>query len=116
MVISDDAQRDEALRSGANLVLASDELIDALPMLLTDLARVLDETTLAELDRQCSEPLPPEALDAVAKFNAGAYHEQHDAFEALWMQEPGPVRQLYQGVLQVGIAYSRSRAVIHAAR
>ncbi len=106
VLISDDARlRDEALRSGANLVLASDELVDAIPMLLTDLARVLDEATLAELDRQCDEPLPPEAIDAVKKFNAGAYHEQHDAFEALWMQEPGPVRQLYQGVLQVGIAY-----------
>src|SRR5664279_1280182 len=106
VLVTDDArQRDEALRGGTNLVIASGELIGSLPMLLTALARVPDPAALAALDRQCDEALPPEALDAVRKFNAGEYHEQHDQFEALWMHEPGPVRQLYQGVLQVGIAY-----------
>ncbi len=106
VVITDDPKRrDEALRSGANLTLGRGELINSLPTLLTELARVPDSAELAELDRQCDQPLPPEALDAVHKFNKGEYHEQHDAFEALWMQEPGPVRSLYQGVLQVGIAY-----------
>ena len=64
-----------------------------------------DPAQIAELDRQCEESLPAGAVEAVQKFNAGLYHEQHDEFEALWMREPGPVRQLYQGVLQVGIAY-----------
>ncbi len=106
VLISENAQqRDAALRSGTNMVLAPGELVAALPMLMDELARVPDPAALAELERQCGEPLPPEALDAVAKFNRGEYHEQHDAFEALWMAEPGPVRQLYQGVLQVGIAY-----------
>lgn len=106
VLVSDDPrQRDEALLGGANMVIAPGGLPEALPTLLTELARVLDPALLAELERQCGEPLPPEAVDAVRKFNAGEYHEQHDAFEALWMQEPGPVRQLYQGVLQVGIAY-----------
>src|ERR1700704_5395285 len=41
---------------------------------------------LAELDRQCDEPLPAGAIEAVHKFNAGEYHEQHDEFEALWMR------------------------------
>ena len=102
LVTADAQQRDAALLGGANMVVAPADLLDSLPMLLGDLARVPD---LAELDRGCDEPLPPEALDAVRKFNAGAYHEQHDAFEALWMHDPRPVRQLYQGVLQVGIAY-----------
>ncbi len=106
VLVTDDAQRrDAALRGGANLVLAPGALTAALPMLLGELARVPDAAALPELERQCGEPLPPEALDAVAKFNAGEYHEQHDAFEALWMAEAGAVRQLYQGVLQVGIAY-----------
>ncbi|HVU11747.1 MAG TPA: DUF309 domain-containing protein, partial [Phototrophicaceae bacterium] len=81
------------------------DFVDELPMILNELARVPSAEELAELDRQCDEPLPPGAVEAVQKFNAGAYHEQHDEFEALWMREPGPVRQLYQGVLQVGIAY-----------
>ncbi len=105
LITADPQQRDAALRSGANLVLPPAELADQLPILLTELARIPDPAVLAELDRQCDQPLPPAAAEAVEQFNAGAYHEQHDQFEALWMQEPGPVRDLYQGVLQVGIAY-----------
>jgi predicted metal-dependent hydrolase len=41
----------------------------------------------------------------VERFNQGAYYAQHDAFEALWMAESGPVRELYRAILQVGIAY-----------
>ncbi len=106
VVITDDAaQRDIALRSGANVVLAPEELIDELPLLLTELARIPAPEMLAELDRQCDQPLPPEALAAIHKFNSGEYYKQHDLFEALWMQEAGPVRDLYRAVLQVGIAY-----------
>src|SRR5579871_5999123 len=103
LVTDDDQQRDQALRGGTNMVIARADLIDELPVLLTELARVIDPATAAELDRQCEEALPAGAVEAVHKFNAGEYHEQHDEFEALWMREPGPVRQLYQGVLQVGI-------------
>lgn len=106
VLVSDDAyQRDEALLGGANMVIPSDGLVDALPSLLSDLARVPDPARMAELDRQCGEPLPPEAVEAIRRFNAGEYYKQHDLFEALWMREPGPVRELYRGVLQVGIAY-----------
>ncbi|MCC6802157.1 MAG: DUF309 domain-containing protein [Anaerolineae bacterium] len=106
VLVSDDpAQRDEALLGGANLVIAPGGLRDALPTLLTELARVPDPARMAELDRQCAEPLPPEAVEAVRKFNAGEYYKPHDLFEALWMRETGPVRELYRGVLQVGIAY-----------
>jgi hypothetical protein len=105
LVSADPEQREAALLGGANVVVEPDELLDSLPMLLTELARVPDAAALAELDRQCAEPLPPDAVEAVRKFNAGEFYKQHDLFEALWMHEPGPVRQLYQGVLQVGIAY-----------
>ncbi|MEP7293096.1 MAG: DUF309 domain-containing protein [Chloroflexota bacterium] len=105
LMTEDAQQRDDALHSGANLVLAAGELVEALPMLLNELARVPDAALLAELERQCGEPLPPEAVEAVRRFNAGEFYKQHDLFEALWMHEPGAVRQLYQGVLQVGIAY-----------
>lgn len=53
----------------------------------------------------CSEPLPPAALDAIRQFNAGEYYEQHDSLEALWRAEVRPVRRLYQGILQIGVAY-----------
>jgi len=50
-------------------------------------------------------PLPARAREAVAQFNAGEYFEQHETFEEVWRAEPGPIRQLYQGILQVGVAY-----------
>ena len=105
LVTEDIVQRDEALRGGANLTLAPGEVSEALPELLSDLARVPDAALVAQLERQCGEALPPDAAEAVRRFNAGEFYKQHDLFEALWMQEPGPVRILYQGVLQVGIAY-----------
>ncbi|MBK8020214.1 MAG: DUF309 domain-containing protein [Chloroflexi bacterium] len=60
---------------------------------------------MTELDRACADPLPPEAQEALRLFNAGEFYRQHDLFEALWRDTPGPVRDLYQGVLQVGVAY-----------
>lgn len=53
----------------------------------------------------CDHPLPEAARAAVALFNAGEYYAQHDAFEALWRDERGPVRDLYRAVLQVGVGY-----------
>lgn len=105
LLTADAIQRDAALRAGANLVLAPGELADALPMLLNELARVVDPAQRVELEHQCSQPLPSEALEAVRKFNEGEFYKQHDLFEALWMHETGPIRELYRGVLQVGIAY-----------
>jgi predicted metal-dependent hydrolase len=53
----------------------------------------------------CSEPLPTDALDAIRLFNAGEYYKQHDLLEALWRAEPRPIRRLYQGILEIGVAY-----------
>ncbi|MCW1966940.1 MAG: DUF309 domain-containing protein [Anaerolineae bacterium] len=69
---------------------------------LTAWARRDDE---AELLRQSALPLPELAKQGVAHFNAGEYYEQHELFEHAWRAEPGPVRQLYQAILQVGVAY-----------
>ncbi len=59
----------------------------------------------AELLSQCDAPLPELAARGIEEFNAGAYYEQHETLEAAWRAESGPVRQLYQGILQVGVAY-----------
>lgn len=59
----------------------------------------------AELARQAALPLPETARLAIAQFNAGEYFEQHERFEHLWRAEPGPVRQLYQGLLLIGVAF-----------
>jgi hypothetical protein len=41
----------------------------------------------------------------VQEFNAGHFFEQHEHFELAWMAETRPIRDLYQGVLQVGVAF-----------
>jgi uncharacterized protein len=47
---------------------------------------------------------PPAALHtAVTQFNQREFFECHETLEALWNAEPGPVRTLYKGVLQVGV-------------
>ena len=50
-------------------------------------------------------PLPAKAQDAVAEFNRGDFFEQHEHFEKAWLDEQRPVRDLYQGILQVGVAF-----------
>jgi len=57
------------------------------------------------LRKQC-DAMPNELLlRGIALFNAGDYFEQHEVLEEAWRQESGPIRQLYQGILQVGVAY-----------
>lgn len=99
LVSDDPQQRSEALHSGANITFASSELNAELPSLLASI------TSDGAFEGECGEPLPSIAVEAVRRFNAGEFYKQHDLFEALWMQETRPIRRLYQGVLQVGIAY-----------
>jgi hypothetical protein len=51
----------------------------------------------------CQQPSPPLLIQGVQEFNGGQYFVCHETLEALWMQEPAPVRELYQGILQVGV-------------
>lgn len=53
----------------------------------------------------CSDPAPPLLVRGVHQFNAGEYFECHETLETLWMKEPGAVRELYQGILQIGVAF-----------
>ena len=46
----------------------------------------------------------PAFLQGVALFNAGEFYKQHDVFEKQWMEDPRPIRDLYQGILQIGVA------------
>jgi hypothetical protein len=50
-------------------------------------------------------PLSPKARAGVEAFNHGDYFEQHELFEEAWLEESRPIRSLYQGILQVGVAF-----------
>lgn len=97
--------RTAALLAGADEVISPDEIADRLPDLLMEAVEARRAVSRDALRDLCAEPLPPEAEEALRYFNAGEYYRQHDLFEALWMRETRPVRELYRGVLQVGIAY-----------
>lgn len=52
-------------------------------------------------DDVLSEP----ARRGLAEFNRGDYFEQHEYLEEAWMAEPRAIREMYQGILQVGVAF-----------
>ncbi len=48
---------------------------------------------------------PPELFLGIEQFNRQEFFECHETLEAIWINEPGPVRRLYQGILQVGVGF-----------
>jgi uncharacterized protein len=62
-----------------------------------------------EAGGMCQEPPPALLLKGVAQFNAGEFFDQHETLELLWREELRPVRALYQGILQVGVAFHHVR-------
>jgi predicted metal-dependent hydrolase len=52
----------------------------------------------------CADGLSPLVMKGIQEFNRGEFFEQHETLEAAWHAEPRPVRELYQGILQVGLA------------
>lgn len=104
LIAEDAAVRAQAQAAGADFTLAPQGLAVRLPVIASQHAYPLDSEAQQRLTDQCADPLPPQAREALEQFNAGEYYKQHDLLEALWMAEPGPLRHLYQAILQVGIA------------
>ncbi|GAB4570810.1 MAG: hypothetical protein Kow0077_05860 [Anaerolineae bacterium] len=106
VVVADDLEAlGRAVEAGADQALRPGQLEEMLPRVVRALARRVDETQHAALCAQCEQPLPSQAREAIRLFNQGEYYRQHDLFEALWMAEPGPIRNLYRAILQVGVGY-----------
>lgn len=59
--------------------------------------------------RECDESPPLLLREGIAQFNRGEYFGQHETLELLWRAEPRGVRRLYQGILQVGVAFHHLR-------
>lgn len=57
----------------------------------------------------CAEAPPPLLLKAIEEFNRGQFFECHETLEELWKEERRPVRDLYQGVLQIGVGFYHLR-------
>jgi predicted metal-dependent hydrolase len=61
----------------------------------------------------CDEASPLQLLEGIAQFNRGEYFEQHETLELLWRAERRGVRLLYQGILQIGVAFHHLRQRNH---
>ena len=89
---------------GCEYVRLRAQFIDELPDLLQ---RVLHPPT-RWVEGWDAAP-PPLLCRGVEQFNRREYWECHETLEVLWRAEPRPVRDLYQGVLQVGVAFHHLR-------
>jgi uncharacterized protein len=61
----------------------------------------------------CDEPAPALLLEGIAQFNRGEFFEQHETLERLWRAETRDIRYLYQGILQIGVAFHHLRKLNH---
>jgi hypothetical protein len=55
--------------------------------------------------KEAEAELPELVLKGIEEFNRGEFYECHEYLEEAWMQEPGRIRFLYQGILQVGVGF-----------
>ena len=69
-----------------------------------DLGKLLDELEPIPLI-DCRRVLPPKVVEGIALFNQGLFFEAHEALEAAWREEAGPIREMYRGILQVAVGY-----------
>ncbi|HEV2471630.1 MAG TPA: DUF309 domain-containing protein [Chthonomonadales bacterium] len=49
------------------------------------------------------EQLPEEFHLAMLQLEAGSFFQCHETLEAIWRSERGPVRELYQGIIQIAV-------------
>jgi len=61
----------------------------------------------------CDEPAPALLREGIEQFNRGEYFEQHETLETLWRDERRGIRRLYQGILQIGVAFHHVRRGNH---
>jgi CheY-like chemotaxis protein len=94
---ADLALRQRALDAGCDAVVARSALAGNLPSLVEKWAWRPDTTP-------CDEIPPMGLLQGIEEFNRREFFECHESIEALWMEETRPIRLLYQGILQVGVA------------
>jgi CheY-like chemotaxis protein len=69
-----------------------------------DLASLVGKWAWQPDSTPCQENPPPGLLRGIEQFNRREFFECHETIEAVWITEPRPIRLLYQGILQVGVA------------
>ncbi len=47
----------------------------------------------------------PRLFKGIEEFNNGLYFECHETLEEIWLEDHGPDREFYQGIIQVAAGY-----------
>lgn len=77
-------------------------------------SRMIDDFPALVAEHVCPPLRYPDGWDdilsekarlGIDEFNRGDYFEQHELLEAAWLEETRPIREMYQGILQVGVAF-----------
>lgn len=58
-----------------------------------------------EMKDDCAGAIHPKAIDGMKLFNSGNFFEAHEDLEIAWLAEKGEIRNLYRGILQIGVMY-----------
>lgn len=91
-----------AKAAGCDEVITKGQFTSKMLDLLKTQARLVDSTTMQlAVEGELSEL----ARKGIALFNRGEYFEAHEELEHAWNAESGPIRDLYQGILQIAVAY-----------
>lgn len=91
------ALRDQALAAGCMAVVGRGAIAGQLAQLVEKHKWVVDPA-------RCQEEPPSLLLEGIHLFNRGEYFECHEVIEHAWNDEKAPVRLMFQGVLQIGVA------------
>jgi sugar phosphate isomerase/epimerase/predicted metal-dependent hydrolase len=67
---------------------------------------IVEELPPTDVDDWALRSEPPAGVSkGIDLFNARQFYEQHEEIEHEWHAERGPLRRLYQGLLQVGVGF-----------
>lgn len=98
----DTALRDRAKAAGCDEVVTKGQFTAKMIDLLREQARTTNATAI----RLAAEgDLSELAHQGIELFNRAEYFDAHEELEHAWNAESGPVRDLYQGILQIAVAY-----------
>lgn len=74
--------------------------VAAVRALLDPIIEMVDKGELG-----CYSQAPPGLVEGIRLFNEGLYYECHEEIEHEWHAETGEIRELYQGILQIGVGF-----------
>lgn len=90
--------RQKALDAGCDAVVARSAVANNMASLLECYAWQPDLSA-------CDRPLPAGIVQGIQQFDRRQFYACHDSIELVWVDEPGDLRLIYQGLLQISVAF-----------